>query len=318
MFNRADELADASFLDVLPSRLTVATRRWDPLYTTRHQVVSRLNRFEVNDLGLAFDGVAVLDREPAPTAHAVIRDERRDAEEVVALRYRVRDLGRIAADLAAVAPGTDRRPFTRVDPATDARNEAGLVELTLDQVDERIAETRLQAPILYLPRARHMVDNAIRDLLVVSKREVDEQRAVAIDAFRRATAARIRAEQGVELAETATVKLRSDLGRDPTQKEVDAAVTAAIDQLVDPEQAVYEQIGLAADVDRLVAAISRFDLLPAELADLQLRHEALAVADKEIIQMTTGTIYYRDRPDSFFADNLLALQTYRFPYVPPG
>ena len=93
--DRADKLFDASFLDVLPHRVTVATRRWDPLYDTHHQVVGLLDRFDITLLGLAFDGAAVLGKEPAPDADAVIRDEERDdTNAVTGLHYRVPNLAR--------------------------------------------------------------------------------------------------------------------------------------------------------------------------------------------------------------------------------
>src|SRR5439155_27028993 len=75
---RVEESADATFLDTLPHRVTVMDRRWDPLYRTHHQVVALVDgAVTVNRSGIAFEGTAVLDKEPAPIADAVIRDEDR-------------------------------------------------------------------------------------------------------------------------------------------------------------------------------------------------------------------------------------------------
>jgi hypothetical protein len=315
---RADDLADASFLDALPTRVTSAQRRWDPLYATRHQVAALLDRFDVTDLGLAFDGVAVLDKEAAPITHVVIRDEARDGDGVVSgLHYRVRDLARISDDLTAVGPGMDRLPFTAVDAATDSRNEPNLVSLTLAQVSERIEAERLVAPMLCIPQRVHLEHNTIRQLLVLSQREIDEQRSAATDAFRTAEDQRIRDEQGDDITQQETDALRNDLGREPTQEEIDEAVDAAVSGLVDDAQVDYEATDLSADVNPLIARALRFDLVPAEFAKLQSAG-VLAIAGKEIIRMASGTVYYRDRPDFFFRDNLLALGRYRFPYVPPA
>jgi hypothetical protein len=315
---RADELADASFLDALPTRTTCAQRRWDPLYTTLHQVVALIDRFDITGRGLAFDGIAVLDREPSPVANAVIRDEERGTDGVLSgLHYRVRDLSSIQVDLTAVAPGTDRRPYSRVDAAADPRREPNLVSLTLEQVSDRISATRLTAPVLYIPERIHLEHNTIRQLMAVSQREIDEQRSSLIDAFRRAEAARIRTDQGADIRQQVTDDLRRSLGREPTASEINAGVDAAVKALVDAAQATYEGDGLADDLADRIAHVLRFDLSPAEFATLQTAYKALSVAGKEIIRMRIGTVYYRDHPDFVSSDNLLALDHYSVPYVPP-
>jgi hypothetical protein len=316
--DRADELADASFLDALPHRVVVATRRWDPLYDTHHQVVGLLDRFDITLLGLAFDGTAVLGKEPAPAADAVIRDEERDdTNAVTGLHYRVPNLAAIAPDLAAVAPGTDRLPFTEVDPTADARNEPNLIALTIDQVQDRIHSQRIIAPILYIPERIHVEDKTIRQLLVLSKREIDEQHDILINAFRAQAGAQIRADQGAQITQQETDRLRGALGREPTQEEIDNAVNARISALVDEQETTYEQGPLAADLNAAIAQVLRFDLVPGEFAVLQ-DDDILAIAGKEIIRMRSGTVYYRDHPDGFVPDNLLALRHYRLPYMPPA
>jgi hypothetical protein len=316
---RADDLTDASFLDAIPTRTTCAQRRWDPLYATRHEVVALLDRFDVTKMGLAFDGAAVLDREPAAVAHAVIRDEERAVDNAISgLRYRVRDLAAITGDLAAVAPGTDRRPYSLVDAVTDPRGEANLVALTLAQVDERITGGRVAAPILYLPERIHLDHNTIRHLMTLSQHEIDELRSALIDSFRRTEDARVRADQGSAITQLATDELRAALGREPTQDEIDTTVNAAVKGLVDSAQATYERGDLEPDLEGRVAHILRFDLAPSEFAALQNEHKALAVAGKEIIRMRGGTVYYRDHPDFVLSDNLLELDHYRYPYQPPA
>ena len=315
--DRADKLADASFLDALPHRVVVATRRWDPLYDTHHQVVGLLDRFDITLLGLAFDGAAVLGKEPAPAADAVIRDEERDdTNAVTGLHYRVPNLAAIASDLAAVAPGTDRLPFTEVDPAADARNEPNLIALTIGQVEDRIPSHRIIAPILYIPERIHVEDKTIRQLLVLSKREIDEQHDILVSAFRAQASAQIRADQGAQITQEETDRLRGALGREPTQEEIDNAVNARISALVNEQKTAYEQGPLAADLDAAIAQVLRFDLVPGEFAALQ-DDDILAIAGKEIIRMHSGTVYYRDHPDGFVPDNLLALRHYRLPYTPP-
>ena len=314
--DRADELADASFLDALPTRIAVASRRWDPFYSTNHQVVTLLDEFQITPAGLAFDGVATLDREAEPTRHVVIRDEERDNSGAVSgLRYRVRDLETIAAGLDQVAPGTDRRPYRTVDAASDPRGENGLVAVTLDQVADRIGSGLLTAPVLCLPRRVHLVDNTINRLLVISKRESDEQRNALLTQFREITETAIRADQGADITQEETDRLRSELGRDPTDEELDGAVGERVDALVAVAEVDYVEGPFEPELDEAVATLLRFDLVPTEFASLQ-GAGVLAIAGKEIITMQNGTVYYRDRPDGFVGDNLLSLPHYSLPYEP--
>jgi hypothetical protein len=262
---RIEEGADASFLDALPHRVTVMERRWDPLYVTRHQVVTLIDDgVVINASGIAFDGRATLDKQPAAITDAVIRDEDRDgAGDITALRSRVSDLAEIAAGLTAIAPGTDRRPFLPADAARPT-----LVGLTREQIAERIEEERLVHPIAYVPRMIELEDHHIRLMLLISRREIDEQRRRLIRELRRATDNEIRADL-TDIEAEETDRLRTALGRDPTADELTDAVDARVSALVDAAQAEYEEGALAADLDAAITAILSLDLAPDELADLQ-------------------------------------------------
>ncbi len=309
---RIEEGADASFLTALPHRVSVMERRWDPLYTTRHQVVTLIDGgVVINEKGIAFDGRATLGREAVATANTAIRDEDRDDDgHITALRYRVSNLADLADDLAEVAPGTDRRPFL---PADDARPT--LVGLTLDQIEARIEEGgRLVHPIACVPKRIELVEHRIESLLLICRREIADERNRLIRDLRRAVEAEIRTDLTEVVAEE-TERLRTELGRDPTDDEVAEAVDARVAALVDTAERLYERGGLDADLEAAIAAILSFDLAPHELADLQ-RKGVLVVEGKEIVRMASGTVYYRDRPDFNAADNLLSLPRYTAPYVP--
>ena len=314
---RSDLLRDAMFLDVLPHRVTVARRRWDPLYLTNHQIVALVNSIVIDELGMAFDGDAVLDKRPAPIVHAVVRDESRDADgRINGAHYRVRDLASLTADLVAIAPGTDRRDFARVDAAIDPLGEANLVALSLDQIADRIAADLIVHPVLYIPSKIHLTRNTIDSILLLSVRERTEQTNALIDAFRRATDAEIRAGQGVAITDEETTRLRTELGREPTEEEVIEAVDERVEALVDDAQPEYEAGALQEELQGAIDRILRFDARPDEIAALQ-EAGVLVLAGKEIIRMHSGTVYYRDRPDFVFRDNMLALPRYRLPYRPP-
>ena len=55
---RAARKADATLSDVIPDRLTIKTRRWDPFYATLHQVVTKPSQAQFNDKGFMLCGKA--------------------------------------------------------------------------------------------------------------------------------------------------------------------------------------------------------------------------------------------------------------------
>lgn len=308
------------FLDALPHRVAVMRRRWDPLYATDHQVIALMDDFQVTEKGLAFEGVVALAKRPALIASTVVRDEVRTRGSISGLRYRVNDAPRFASDFIELAPGTDRRDFLVADPV----GEPTLVDLTLDQIEERFGddplERRLREEIPYVPRKINLFEHKIDMLLVVARREVDGQRSALIDAFRRATAADIRAAQGDDLREEEHDRLVTELGREPTAEELAESVTARVNALVDEQQEAFVTGELPALLDTAIDRVSRFDVRPDELADLQKR-QILFLEGKEIITMRRDdgatTVYFRDHPDGSKADNLLSLPHYSLPYEPP-
>ena len=193
-----DEDSQASILDALPFRPPAALRRWDPFFLTQHQVAGLLDEDVVIDTaGIAFEARRLaLDREPVPIDHVLIRDDERSVGPVEALRYRVRDFNGHTADFAAVAPGTDRLPFIRTDPATEAEP---LVSITNAQIADRIPTRKLLAPITYAAERIDVVEGQIDALLVLSRKERAELRQAEIDRFRRRMFDFIAAEFGEQI-----------------------------------------------------------------------------------------------------------------------
>lgn len=315
---RLDEDAQASVVDALPFRVPAATRRWDPCYVTRHDVVALVDDVTVDGQGIAFDATGLtLGRTPVPVGHVVIRDEERATDgAVTALRYRVRDIGAVVPT-DVVAPATDRMPYTRSDPD----GEPTLVSIELGQVVERMSTDRLLAPISYHATMIHVVGNQIDHLLCISSRERVEQRDAVIRDFRDLTADEIRADRGDEIRDAATAELEAQLGRPPTDEEIDHEIDRTIAALVDEAQATFVEDDLPAALDAAVARVLRFDLAPEELIALQ-RQGVLLVQDVVIVTRHnadgTETDYYRDYADGDPRDNLLALPRYVSPYQPPA
>jgi hypothetical protein len=313
-----DEESEASVLDALPFRLPAALRRWDPLYVTQHQIAGLLDEeVAVDQVGIAFQAARLaLDKEPVPVDHVVVRDEGRTAGSVDSLRYRVSDFNRHSADFDAVAPGTDRMAYSRTDPDGDP----SLVSLTNGQMADRIAARKLLAPITYTAERIHLVEGQIDALLVLSRREREEQRQAIIDEFRRELFALIAGLFGERIRADVIADLTEELGRPPTEAEITEEFNARINSLIDLLIPGFEEQVLPGLLEDAITRTLRFDLAPEELIEQQLAG-VLILDGKEIIvrhnQDGTTTPYYRDHPDADPRDNLLSLPHYTPPYKPP-
>jgi hypothetical protein len=317
--DRLEDKGDMSFLDAIPFRIPASRRRWDPFYITEHQVVALVDNVEIDFFGIAFEGNdIVLDKQPKPVSHTIIRDEERSGDgAITALRYRVRDFERIAADLEATGPGLDRMSFSQIDPV----GEPTLVSLTAAQIAERIEADRLRAPLTYTPNRIHLVENQIDALLCLSRRESNEERRRIINEFRTSAEEEIIDEDGDEIRDEVTAELEDELDEPPTDEEIDKAFDKRVETLVDTRQVEFEETDLPDLLEAAVAQLLRFDLAPEELIELQLA--GVVILDgTEIIERhnSNGSVtpYYRDRPDGDPKDNLLALEHYTPPYQPPG
>ena len=320
---KVEKKVDATLLDVMPDKLSLVQRRWDPFFTTIHQVVTRPQGVLVNEQGIALWGTAAVGRKALVVDHVVIRDEESDdAGAPIKLRYRVSDAADFVDELSAVAPATDRRPFS--PPGVD--DDQQLYELTVDAAVDRIAEQRLQANIPYLGTRIDLRQGQIAQLLVISERERNEVRGDLIALFRDATETQIRADQGGAIRQEVLDAFAAQ-GVTPTEDEIAEAVDKKLRVLIDVAQIDFEDTTLPLQLDEAVAAILGFDLPPEHLAALQAKgilslsdlvHEGrLADTNLQIVELRKGheppLVYFRDAPR--FADtkndNLLTLPHYR-------
>lgn len=115
---KVEAKADATLLDVMPDKLALVRKRWDPFYKTLHQVVTKPQGVVINDDGIC--STAAVGREVRPVTDVVVRSETYDdvTQPPTQLVYRVADAVEHAREFVAIAPATDRRPFEA--PAADA------------------------------------------------------------------------------------------------------------------------------------------------------------------------------------------------------
>lgn len=78
--DKVSKRADATLTDVIMDRLKIKRRRWDPFYTTIHEVVTKPSLVGFNDKGFLLAGTAFVGRETVPIDSVVIRDETRDGD----------------------------------------------------------------------------------------------------------------------------------------------------------------------------------------------------------------------------------------------
>jgi hypothetical protein len=297
------QLEDASLLEAFPNKLAVEVRRWDPMYTTLHQVVSLVNEVAINRKGMGFAAFDMrVGKEPKPRDDVVVRSEVRDEEgNVSGLLYRVSDLDQYVQQADIVFPGTDRLDFVGTVPPDGIEDPR--VHLSVDQAVDRIRNGRLLAEIPYTPYKIDEVDNQIYQILTLSRKEVPEIQADA----RRLLRQELRASRGQEFRDRAREELTAELGRDPTEEEVETRFSQILNAEVDA--------GADKRYRRERERYLKFDLEPSEYADLQrkgilvLEHQGLQIVKMK--ERFGGAAYYRDRADEDKGDNLLRLPRYK-------
>jgi len=304
---KGESMVDASFFEAIPNRLTIESRRWDPFYVTRHQIVAKTDILQITNSGIGFSGVAVLDKEHEAIDHIVIRDEERDeAGKLINLWYRVKDHDRSENDFENIFPGTDRGEFVKVE---DPKGETNLYSLSIEQAESRIGEFRLLAYILYVAKKVFIARSQVDGILVIAQREINDNKRDLKNEFKKAAKEFIREEQEEELRELSIEELENELDEDPTDEQIDERLDIKINDLAEEALKIYVDEQFEEDHEQRNEETLRFDLPPEEMADLQMRK--IMYLSKFVMIRREGKPYYRDRKDSSAADNLMSLPGYK-------
>lgn len=309
---KASGALDASLFDAIPHRITTESKRWDPFYVTRHEVVAKTDGVQVSPFGLGFSGRAVLDREADPVDHLAIRTQARSADGVLTgLWYRVRDFADAINDFTGVSPGTDRLTFRKVEGDV----EPDLVELSVEEIGLRISQSKLYPSIVCVAKKVNIVEHQVAQILVLTQREISEASGDVLRAFKDRTEQAVLDAGGPALRQEAIDELTAELGAAPSEGQIDQRVMQNLAARVEAAATEYTddsdeyQTDLAAAVETRL----RFDLPPEEMAAMQ-RRRVLLLSGFETITMHRGggtTTYFRDHPDSTVTDNLMSLPRYR-------
>ncbi len=319
--DKVEKKLDATLLDISPNRLTMLRRRWDPFYETQHQIGLRPGGTLITADGIAFWGRAVLTRATKPTYDVVIRDaEHVDDEAPTALRYRVHDIDAYPEILTPkdppdkVPPGIDRKPFTQHDPA----GEPYLFQVTVDEAIERIAQNRLLGAIPYTVERIEAPGNKANKLLVISRREYDEERGRLIEQYTNAVTPQIWADHEAEVRMQVLANFAAS-GLFPTSEEIEAAVAAGIQPFIKANVDAYLLGPLPSELDAALLPLLRFELAQTHFGKLQ-QDGILIIKYFDLVHVPArNAYYYRDHyvaalentPAKRIADNLHSKPRYR-------
>jgi hypothetical protein len=293
---RTDKKVDAALLDVAPNRFTIVSRRWDPFFTTKHQIGLRPGATLITDRGLALWGTAALTRAIDPAKSIVIREAVRDTQGTAThLIYRVQGLADTKY-LEAAAPGMHRGPG---DPQPDP-NDPELFQIAVDDAIARIEAKELDGSMEYEVQKIEVLGNKIVNMLVLSTREIKEQHNRLIG---EATATfQAEAEAKDQIFRDEALDEFEQQGIIPTSQQVEAAVAAKKQKLVKDRIADYETKFLGADLEAAKLAAASFELSPHEFGRLQTAG-LLKITKYLIVKREPGVgfppaekrYYYRDR-----------------------
>lgn len=310
---KTDKKVDTALLDVVPNRFTILRRRWDPFFTTNHQIGLRPGAVLINTQGLALWGTAALTRATEPAKSIVIREAVRDADgNATDLIYRVEGLEG-SEYLKAIAPGMHRGPFIQPDEVAEPQ----LFQLAVDDASARVAAQELDGSEIYEVQAIEFVSGEVVNLLVISSREIKEQRNRLIGEVRATAEAAAEAEDSIIRGEV--LDEFDAQGIIPTDEQVEADVAARKQVIVDTAVSTYESTSLVDDLAAAVAPLVRFELSPDQMGRLQTKG-LLKIAKYDLVEIgTEEQYYYRDHyvraeettPALRLADNLHSQPRYR-------
>lgn len=310
---KTDKKVDAALLDIAPNRFTIVHRRWDPFFTTNHQMGLRPGATLINAKGLALWGTTGLTRATDPAKSVVIREAVRDADgNATHLIYRVEGLEG-SVYLEAVAPGMRRGPFTQPDPD----NQPQLFQLAVNDAIARVATRELDGSETYEVQAIEFRGGEVVNLLVISSREIKEQRNLLIAGV--TATAETAAEAADPIIRSEVLDEFDAQGIIPTDEQVEAEVAAQKQKIVATAVAAYEETSLANDLAAAIAPLLQFELSPDQFGRLQTEG-LLRIAKYELVEIGTAErYYYRDRyvreeeptTAARLADNLHSQPKYR-------
>jgi hypothetical protein len=303
----------------------VSRKRWDPFYTSLHQI-----RVDVPEVQSTRNGVAIcgtvrgLGRKRFPVDNLVVRDKVQDPDgTLTGLQYIIPDLGGPQVDFVNTALATDRVQLAPLVPVPDFPNsDDSLVTLSLDDIEARLAQDGFPPPIVYRllrvqPLVQEMEDHTrstLVRLMGISLRERDRiNDAIWAERYDIVRQNILDAREG-EMRDAAADSLPAGADEDDIDREfrirLNAATRSGTLAWFDSEAGIA---ATRAAFDRLM----RLEMHPHDWGVLQ-EMGVLEVQGYRLIERE-GRFYYRDdprwqrdepsedEPDNTLIDNLAEL-----------
>lgn len=298
-------------------RLSILTKRWDPFYSTRHQVVLDISQIHLFETGIHLAGTTHVGKSYAPTEDVYIRaTDPIGTLEVEEFRYKVpRNAAETLPD-TPVAPATDRQPYRLANSFSigspinlDEEPERNIVILTWEQVRSRLAFNRLLSNILYRVVAVRLEENQIISIKSISEEEIRKIEDSWLDQYWEEEAERLQQTVTDEVLEAKALAVLGILNiTNPTPEQIEKMKEEIFDTMV--EEVVDERAKeeLADDAEPDILASARLEIYPHTMGDLQNR-QVLVLVGYDLINRE-GTWYYRDRADHQESDNLANQRRY--------
>lgn len=294
--DRVEKKLDAALLDIAPNRFTILRRRWDPFFTTHHQIGLRPGGLLVNEHGLALFGKAALSRAPEALTDVgiVIRRAEPDPDQAPTdLVFRVADAEAFAAEFTTPAAGADRGSVVKPDPVA----EPLLFSLPRAEAVERVASKRLVGDVGYEVKRIDVDDNQITHLLVISQSEIAEVRGPLLNAHITAITEQVAADNEATIRQEVIDEFAAQ-GIIAPQEQIDATVAARLQALIDAAVQDIEENVLPGELEAALLPLLSFDSQPTFFGEMQTEH-LLAIKGFDLIKLTaTERFYYRDHFDS--------------------
>ncbi|MCF6225787.1 MAG: hypothetical protein L3J22_05715 [Xanthomonadales bacterium] len=315
----------ATAMDLLATTVTVARKRWDPFYTSLHQIRVNIVEVQSNRGGLSLCGtVQGLGRKRFPVDDLVIRDKTRDPDgTLTGLRYVVPGLGTLSVDLLNTFIATDRLQLTPVVPVPDYPDtNSSLITISIEDIQARLNQNGLPPPVVYRllrvqPFEQRLEDHSestLVRLMGISLRERDRINDAIWDERYAAVRQSILDNREDEIREDATNSLPGDAEADEIDLEFRIRLNAATN--IGTRFWFGTEAGVAS-TRAAFDALMRLEMHPHEWGLLQ-EMGVLEVQGYRLISRQ-GRFYYRDdprwqreepseeEPDNSLIDNLAEL-----------
>ncbi len=304
-----EEVRDTNVLETIPHHLTIATKRWDPLYNTLHQLVASVVQMEIKSQGifmlgkeirLGVDFQAAVDAEP--------RAVTKDADgKITNIQYIVPGVENL--DMLGVESATANR-----EPYLNIYQPAGMstyfVDISIEQIEDRLEKKKIITAVPYVAYRVAMDGGQIDKLQLVSSQELNNTKNIIYSQLKLV----LEAGHEDELREEAINRLTTGGCDAGDEKQIELMYKKVLREKIDRQ--LVDELTEYMDIILSQTFNPHLELTPDEIAEIEKKNIWVLVNKSdgrplEMVTMRSGTVYFRDRKDAIVPDNLLSLPRFK-------